>query len=510
MKKILVCVVAALALPAPAAAKEVQSLSVCGLRGCAQIKGPAAQDYIVLLQRGGEVDDRDVTTPVAAAPYYRLTFTIRGEPTAKPFTIGLWYVRPNLTRQELSQPFREVPAGLVAGLEGAASRVTAFPAARVVAATVNGRRAADPGAYTALFGRLPAAETGTTPGNVKLVLRANRANPWFGRAAPLRYAAATRTLFLTTPVRVPDDIAARIARDGHLTVSMSFALLAALAFGGAFANRRRRVVALAAVAGAFAFPGVAGAKEIQSVSVCGKNGCKAVAGAVQPFRDTFEGQGGANEPRTILGAVPVRPFYRVGIRIKGDRTAAGTFSIAMWYLPPNVIRFGGGVRDLLSEPFRRIPAALAAQLQAATTGLQPFPAPRVMRAYVDDKRVDDARMYIHLFDNLQPTDATADTGTQFVNLALVPDRPNPWFADGVTFLYSNEAQSIFLVKPLKVGDDLAGRIADDAGLPSPVRDSGAGWGKPVGAGILSVAVLLAIGFLVAVSRRRHRAQPSTA
>jgi hypothetical protein len=262
---------------------------------------------------------------------------------------------------------------------------------------------------------------------------------------------------------------------------------------------------------ALVLPMSAAAKEVQSVTMCGTGGaCKAIAGGVQAFRDTFEGQGTANEPRTIVGAVPLRPFYKVGIKIRGDRTPPGQFSVVMWFVPPNIIRMAGGVRDLLSEPFREVPATLAAQLRATTAELKPFPPPRVMTAYVNDKRLDNARAYVHLFDELPTTDTTTESGSEFVNITLVPDRANPWFVDGNQLLYLNDAQSIFLVAPLKVSDELADRIASDAGLASSVHDSGTGWGRPVGIGILSGCLLAAIGVFIASTRRRQQARPSTA
>ena len=259
---------------------------------------------------------------------------------------------------------------------------------------------------------------------------------------------------------------------------------------------------LLVLAAALAVPSTAAAKEVQSVSVCGANGCKTVAGAVAPFRDTFEGQGTANEPRTILGAVPVSQFYKVGIRIRGDATH--TFSIVMWYVRPDLIRFGGGLRDTLSEPWKQVPASLAAQLESAAVSLEPYPAPRVMKAYVNDRQVANPRTYIGLFSNLSSTDATTDSGKGFVNIALTPDRQNPWFASGVSLLYLNSAQALFLAKPLKVDDKLAQRIAQDARMPNPVRSSG--W-HPVKLGILIGWIPIAVAVGLAYVRRRDR--PST-
>ena len=256
---------------------------------------------------------------------------------------------------------------------------------------------------------------------------------------------------------------------------------------------------LLVLAAALAAPSTAAAKEVQSVSVCGADGCKAVAGAVAPFRDVFEGQGTANEPRTILDAVPLAPFYKVGIKIRGDETH--TFSIVMWYVRPNLIRFGGGLRDTLSEPWKQVPDSFAAQLAAASAPLRAFPAPRVMKAVVNDRPVANPRPYIGLFSDLPSTEATTDSGKGFVNIALTPDRQNPWFSAGVSLLYLNSAQALFLAKPLEVDDKLAERIATDARMPSPVQSSS--W-HPVKLGILIGWIPIVVALGLAYERRRHR------
>lgn len=259
---------------------------------------------------------------------------------------------------------------------------------------------------------------------------------------------------------------------------------------------------LLVLATALAVPGTAAAKEVQSVSVCGGNGCRAVAGAVAPFRDMFEGQGTANEPRTVLDAVPVSSFYKIGIKIRGDETH--TFSIVLWYVRPDLIRFADGMRDTLSEPWKRVPSSFAAQLESAAAPLEPFPAPRVMKAIVNDRQVANPRAYIGLFANLPSIEATTDAAEGFVNIALTPDRWNPWFASGVSLLYLNDSQALFLAKPLKVDDKLAERIARDARMPNPVRSSG--W-HPVKLGILIGWIPIALAVGLAYVRRRHR--PST-
>jgi hypothetical protein len=262
---------------------------------------------------------------------------------------------------------------------------------------------------------------------------------------------------------------------------------------------------LIVVAAALAFPGTALAKEIQSLSICGTDGCHEVAGAVQPFRDVFEGDG-ANAPRAVLDAVPVSPYYKLGVLVRGDNPAQGRFSLVMWYVRPNLVRQAEGVADMLSAPFMQVSDTLAAQLEAAAKSVEAFPEPRVMRVYVNDKRVANPGTYIGLFAKLPSTDATTDDGKSFVNITLTPDRRNPWFVSGLSFLYLNDAQSLFLAKPVRVSDTLAERIARDAHLASPVRSSG--WSRPAKLGLLVGWIPIVVALGVAYTRRRHRHDPT--
>jgi hypothetical protein len=505
MMKLLVCALVALALPGVAAAKEVQSLEVCGASSCTTLTGDVAQPYIALLQSGGDSDARDVSANVPSQPYYRLVFTIGGE-GAKPFTVTVWYVRPNLTRQDLSGAFRRVPAELTARLDAAAAAVGAIPAPGVVEARVNGRAARTAAAYNALFTDLPLAHVSSRAAanaKVRLVLRPNRPNPWFAAGRPLRFAPKSRVLFLATPVRVPQGLATTLARDGHFSlagIGLDAFLASALVLAAAGVARKRKLTLFAVAAGALAVPTTALAKEIESVSVCGANGCAKVSGVARPMAAAFEG----DTAQTILGAVPVGPFYRIGLRIRGDDPPSGAFSVELWYVRPNVIRWKD-TRGVAGAPFMRLRASLAGRVDAVAKTLTPYAPPRVMRAYVNGKPVAQPRPYIGLFADLPTTDATTSSGERWLTIALSGDRPNPWITSGDAFLYLNEAQSLFLVKPLRVDDALAARIARDAGVPSPVRADAAGWVAPTGVGAFGVAAAVVAGLFW----RRRRPRPTT-
>jgi hypothetical protein len=311
-------------------------------------------------------------------------------------------------------------------------------------------------------------------------------------------------LYLTTPVHVPTRLATSLARDGHFALSDvgPLALLASvMLLAGAAARRKRRLPLFGVVVAALALPTTALAKEVQSVSVCGASGCAAVRGIEHAIADAFEG----NTAQTVLGAVPVGSFYRIGLRIRGDRVPAGRFSVELWYVRPNLVRSKDD-RDVSGSPFRRVPASLASRLAEVADTLTPYPAPRVMTAYVNDKRVPQPRPYIGLFGNLPSTKAEPSTPEQWLTITLSPDRPNPWFSSDTALMYLDKQQALFIVEPLHVDDALAERIAHDAGRPSPVRAGGTDWVKPAGMGAVGVAAAVAMGIFWR-RRRSHLTTP---
>ena len=260
------------------------------------------------------------------------------------------------------------------------------------------------------------------------------------------------------------------------------------------------VVALVALAAAPA----ASAKEIQSLAVCGASGCEEIShNQSAEFIAVFEGgNGSGGGAQTVLGAVPVGPYYKIGVRIRGDQTG-DRYSFTTWFVPPDLLH--------LSDPgavgFKRLPSTFAAVLSRAAQSVRPYAAPRVVSAYVGDKKALNPAQYINLFRNLPVTDATLDDTSKWVNITLTPNRANPWISDGTPMIYSYGSQALFLVKPVKIDDDLARTIARDGGLPAP-SGSGGGWGRPVGIGLLIGFVPIALAILFFVTRRRQ--QPGTA
>ncbi len=266
----------------------------------------------------------------------------------------------------------------------------------------------------------------------------------------------------------------------------------------------KKLLLLAALA--LLFPNAAAAKELQSISICGASGCTELSHEQSaPFIALFERMDSSTATHAVLGAVPIGPYYRLGFKIRGDRTH--TFTFSMWFVRPNLIR-QQGEPDTLPEPFLRVSDDFARELDGVARRIEPYGTPRVIAAKVNGKRVDDAAPYLGLFAELPSVDANAndnDAGA-WVHISLVPDRANPWFKRGVEFMYRSNSQALFVNEPLRVSDRLADRIAADAGLPVPARSSAlAGWGRSVAIGALALCLFAAV---VVVTRRRRGGEPT--
>jgi len=249
-------------------------------------------------------------------------------------------------------------------------------------------------------------------------------------------------------------------------------------------------------------PGAAFGKEVQSIAICGASGCTPLTGEQSaPFIALFERTNERKATRAVLGAVPIGPYYKLGFKIKGDRTHRFTFS--MWFVRPNLIR-QQSAPDAFPEPFLRVSDNFARELDGVASRIEPYGAPRVISATVNGKRVADPAQYIGLFGALPSVAANAndvDAGG-WVNISLVPEHANPWFERGMEFPYRTNSQALFVNEPLRVPDRLADRIAADAGLPGRDRGSSA-WRRPLGMGLAAGALAVGAALFRTVRRRRR-------
>lgn len=119
---VVAAMVAALGLPASAAAKEVTKVTVCGEGGC---RSTDDRDRLATLPVGGTPTD-----PPTAAPFYRVRVQMRAD---RPVSFSMYFLpRPGLLRERAVHGswMRPEPAQ-VAALAALARGLTPFPAAKL-------------------------------------------------------------------------------------------------------------------------------------------------------------------------------------------------------------------------------------------------------------------------------------------------------------------------------------------------------------------------------------------
>ncbi len=197
MKKILVVLLLALALPAPAAAKELSKLDVCGPSGC-----NSTSDRALLGRIGVGSDGSIPADPPALAPYYTLVYHVRagrGESFngRKEFVFRTSYVPgAHLVRgidesgyvvwTTASQVFTNAIARLTRGLRP-------FSAPRITRVSVGGTVVSDPASYERLITITSENTDYVEAYDWKPVdYRSTRSSPWSG--VSLQFSAKKHAL----------------------------------------------------------------------------------------------------------------------------------------------------------------------------------------------------------------------------------------------------------------------------------------------------------------------------
>lgn len=159
----------------------------------------------------------------------------------------------------------------------------------------------------------------------------------------------------------------------------------------------KKLIVAVALAALVAAPPAA-AKEIETLAVCGASGCEEMShDQSAQFIAVFEGGTGAGGGgQIVLGAVPIRDYYKIGVKVRGDNPPPGGYSFTAWFVPPNYFH----LNDPSAVAFKRLPASLAAALSRAVQSVTPYPMPRVISAYVGDKKSAHPVKYIDLFRKL--------------------------------------------------------------------------------------------------------------
>lgn len=158
MKTLVLAAALALLLAAPASAKEIAGLQLCGASGCVTERDRAA---IATLREGpgGPMSDTSLAVaPARPAPWYRARVLIL-EPGGKHFAgFAFYYVpsadaaaTPGLGGGPTTMTWAEVGGGWKTVLDRLAHRVDAFGPPHLTRVTVNGDPVADPASWLRVF-----------------------------------------------------------------------------------------------------------------------------------------------------------------------------------------------------------------------------------------------------------------------------------------------------------------------------------------------------------------------
>jgi hypothetical protein len=241
--------VCALAVAAPAEAKDLSAFKACGAVGCKTVKNTALLRKLI---RAVEAQGDPVSVPVPApTAYLRLEFWVRGDQAHGPSFVQYYTpARGLVSLQTDPGAWTWVTAGRLRPLlDRATHGVTPFAKPRIFRVTIGGRPVRGPASYARLFTLQGKAKSlPDEPDWQPIRIDTGRAGPWSSNAATLEYSPSTNVLWRSIQfVKVPDGLATRLEAGKSLNAPNSYpwALLlggmgtAAVIVPGTFLYRRR-------------------------------------------------------------------------------------------------------------------------------------------------------------------------------------------------------------------------------------------------------------------------------
>ena len=204
-------VVAMLAAPAPAPAKGPISLELCGVSACrtfAWVPSERANERLVHGVVALHEDFAFVSAP-PLAPYYALQLE------ADWYEWDSVFYLPAHGVAEVQSSWLRVPRPLASALRAATAGLDPQPRPTLARVVVNGRPAADPPAYGAVFDRLPkAAPPPPETPRARIRLATGARTPWTDEPRAVDYVPTADLLHREAEwVRAPADLAQLIEDD---------------------------------------------------------------------------------------------------------------------------------------------------------------------------------------------------------------------------------------------------------------------------------------------------------
>lgn len=429
MKRVLAVIVAALALPAAAQAKEINGLAVCGPNSCEDV------DMAGFGHRDPIAGDSATDAGPPPSDFLRVDFTVDGQRGA--FQV-FYEPRSGLVATILPRGHVEwarLAPGIAGAVKEAAKRVQPFPAPRVTGARIGARvMKGDPSSYLSLL-TIEGADVvpKTAIGSRAVTLEAAAPNPWT-EIALLYYPQDDVLLRGSTFVKLPADLAAdieaaRLLGPGEpepggtsvpwlpIGVALGGALLLVALFLRAKATRRRALVAASVLA--LAVPAGAGAKGLTGASLCGSNECRDVA-------VTGLNREGPFSPGDSRSAPAPGPYYELKLAFEHGGDSRGIYYEPRSGLAAYSEEFG-------STAWAPLRGGWAKAVQRTAEDVEPYPTPRITAAWVGGRRVSGApATYLRLFGLKGPfVVPSTSAGLEWIRL----DSPtaNPWTENPIAY-----------------------------------------------------------------------------
>jgi hypothetical protein len=233
MKRLLLVAVVALVCAAPASAKEILGMQVCGASGCEQEKGPQISGVLHEGPGGPFSDNGQSAPPAKPGPFYRV-YALFGDGRdgivrAKiPFYYvpdGHLIVQPG--NAAMTTTWQNANAEWRAVLDRFANDVEPFATPTITRVSLNGDNAADPQSYLKLF--TVGGKATTYPkdaASIQIVLESKRRTPWTDGNYIALYPKSNLLVRDGQIVSIPGDISDAAAAGQSLDVGKSFPWLA--------------------------------------------------------------------------------------------------------------------------------------------------------------------------------------------------------------------------------------------------------------------------------------------
>jgi hypothetical protein len=233
MKRLLLVAVVALVCAAPASAKEILGLQVCGASGCNEEKGKQISGVLHEGPGGPLTDNGQAVAPAKPGPWYRVFALFGdGQDGIVRARIPFYYVPAAHTIVQpgegaMTTTWMRANATWQAVLDRIAQDVDAFAAPTITRVSLNGENAADPQSYLKLY--TVGSKATTYPKDVtstQIVLESKTRTPWTDGNYVVLYPKSNLLTRDGQIVSIPGDISDAAAAGQSLDVGKSFPWLA--------------------------------------------------------------------------------------------------------------------------------------------------------------------------------------------------------------------------------------------------------------------------------------------